>query len=200
MVSVGILVYDNNMRNVIILHGKPEKDEYYDPKFPSASNSHWLPWLQKQLTVNGIKADTPEVPMAFNPQWDLWVKEVERFEITPNTILIGHSCGAGFWVRYLSEHKDLSVSKVVLVAPSLGKDWDNHDFFDFTIDSEISKRTKSIIVFYSDNDKQSILDTVKTLQQTIPSINIREFHGLGHFTYEDMKTSEFPELLTEILT
>jgi predicted alpha/beta hydrolase family esterase len=187
------------MKNAIILHGKPERDEYYDPKFPSASNSHWLPWLQKQLTVNNIKADTPEVPMAFDPQWDLWVKEVERFEITPNTILVGHSCGAGFWIRYLSEHKDLPVGRVVLVAPSLGKDWDRHKFFDFTIDPEISNRTKNITVFYSDNDKQAIIDTVKTLRGTIPSINIREFHGFGHFTYEAMKTFEFPELLTEVL-
>lgn len=187
------------MKKAILLHGKPDKKEYYDSSTPSSSNYHWFPWLQKQLIVNSIKTDTPEVPLAFDPQWDLWVKEVERFEIDPDTILVGHSCGAGFWVRYLSEHKDLRVGKVVLVAPSLGKDWDKRSFFDFVIDPDISKRTKGITIFYSDNDRKAIQDAVKLLQKRIPDIKMREFHGLGHFTGEDMETPEFPELLDEAL-
>lgn len=104
------------MKNAIILHGKPSQKEYYDSKIPSSSNKHWIPWLQKQLIVNDIKADTPDVPHAHDPQWDLWVKEVERFEIGPETILVGHSCGAGFWIKYLSLNKTLKVGKVILVG------------------------------------------------------------------------------------
>jgi hypothetical protein len=33
------------MKNAIILHGGPDKQEYYDPETPSQSNMHWLPWL-----------------------------------------------------------------------------------------------------------------------------------------------------------
>ena len=51
--------------------------------------------------------------MAFQPKWDLWVREVERFDLTPETLIVGHSCGGGFWVRYLSEHPKLKVGKVV---------------------------------------------------------------------------------------
>jgi len=193
------LCYDVAMKNAILLHGKPGRKEYYDPTCPSASNYHWFPWLQKQLLVHDIKADTPEVPMAFDPQWELWTKEVERFEIGPDTMLVGHSCGGGFWVRYLSEHKDLKVGKVVLVAPSLGKNWDKRGFFDFTIDSDISKRAESITIFYANNDQPAILGAVKTLQQQIPGIKMREFPGLGHFTVEDMKNSAFPELLEALL-
>lgn len=36
------------MKNAIILHGGPDKEEYYDPKARSMSNSHWIPWLQAQ--------------------------------------------------------------------------------------------------------------------------------------------------------
>ena len=107
------------MKNAIILHGKPDREEYYDPKAPSMSNAHWIPWLQGQLLKQDIWAITPEVPNAYNPDWKLWCKEVERFDITPETVLVGHSCGAGFWLRWLSEHKDVKVGKVVLVAPSL---------------------------------------------------------------------------------
>lgn len=30
----------------IILHGMPDKEEYYDPANPSQSNRHRIPWLQ----------------------------------------------------------------------------------------------------------------------------------------------------------
>lgn len=108
------------MKNAIILHGQPSKEEYYDPERPSMSNAHWIPWLQGQLLKNDIAAATPEVPFAYEPEWELWKQEVERFEITPDTLIVGHSRGGEFWLRYLSENKDLSVGKVVLVAPSLG--------------------------------------------------------------------------------
>lgn len=108
------------MTNAILLHGKPGKDEYYDVNQPSASNAHWFPWLQNQLLARDIKADTPEVPLAFDRQWDLWVREVERFEIGSDTTLVEHSCGGGFWLRNLNEHQELRVGKVILVAPSLG--------------------------------------------------------------------------------
>lgn len=108
------------MKNAIILHGQPGKKEYYDPRMPSMSNAHWIPWLQGQLLKNDIAAATPEVPFAFKPEWNIWKQEVERFEIGPDTLIIGHSRGADFWLRWLSENKNATVGKVVLIAPSIG--------------------------------------------------------------------------------
>lgn len=189
------------MKNAIILHGKPGKNEYYDPKYPSSSNYHWIPWLQKQLMIKDIKADTPEVPHAYDPHWTLWLKEVERFEIGPQTILVGHSAGGGFWFRWLSEHKTAKVGKVVLVAPSYGQsqNWAGSDFFKYQIDKDLIKRTASLVIFYSDDDKQSTLDSVERYNKEIPGLELRKFHGYGHFTHLDMKTEEFPELLEECL-
>lgn len=187
------------MKNAILLHGKPGREEYYDSSKPSCSNYHWFPWLQKQLLINDVKADTPEVPFAFDPRYELWVEEVERFEMNSETMLVGHSCGGGFWVRYLSEHTDLRVGKIVLVAPSLGLDWDAKSFFDFTIDPDISKRTKSITILYSDNDKQGIEEAVRIFREKIPDIEFVKLKGFGHFTHRDMQGSEFPELLEELL-
>jgi pimeloyl-ACP methyl ester carboxylesterase len=108
------------MKKAIILHGGPSKEEYYDPNAPSMSNSHWLPWLQGQLLKHEIATNTPEIPHSFDwNSWPTWVKEVERFEIGPETILVGHSVGGGFWVKYLSLHPEIKVGKVVLVAPWL---------------------------------------------------------------------------------
>jgi len=189
------------MKNAIILHGMPSREEYYDPKAPSMSNAHWLAWLQAQLLKKDIAAATPEVPNAYEPDWATWVREVERFEIGPDTILVGHSCGAGFWVKYLSVHKDLKAGKVILVAPWLDPDGDEaHDFFDdFEIDAGLAARTKGLVIFNSDNDMGNVLKSVAAIRETIEDIKYKEFENYGHFTKSDMKTAEFPELLEECL-
>jgi predicted alpha/beta hydrolase family esterase len=189
------------MKNAIILHGGPSKKEYYDPKAPSMSNAHWIPWLQGQLLKNEIAAATPEVPHSYDRTWNVWSAEVERFDITPETILIGHSTGAGFFIKYLSIHPDITVGKVVLVAPWLDPDRElTTSFFnDFTIDPDLVSRTKGVTVMFSDDDQKSVLQTVEILRKQVVGIQFTEFHNYGHFCFDDMKTVEFPELLNHIL-
>jgi predicted alpha/beta hydrolase family esterase len=189
------------MKNAIILHGKCGKQEYYSNNYPSLSNSHWLPWLQKQLLMKDIHAVTPEVPNAFDPDWQTWVKEVERYEIGPDTLLVGHSCGGGFWVKYLSLNKDLKVGKVVLVAPWMDPDGDetNGFFNDFQIDPQIASRTARLTIYHSDNDMGNVHKTVATLRESLKDYEYKEFQNYGHFTYGAMKGQEFPELLDDCL-
>jgi uncharacterized protein len=184
------------MKNAIILHGLADKKEYYDPKLSASSNQHWLPWLQRQLILKDFKADTPEVLYPFKFDWDSWVREVERFDIKPNTILVGHSMGGGFWVRYLSEHPEIAVDKVVLVAPWLNlRHEENTNFFDFEIDPGIVEHANQFIIFGSDNDHPDVQNSVNLLKEKLPNITFRSFHNYGHFCYNDMKTEAFPELL-----
>ncbi len=189
------------MKNAIILHGGPTKEEYYDPESPSMSNSHWIPWLQSQLLKLDISASTPEVPHSYNRDWEVWSREVERYEISPETALIGHSTGAGFFVKYLSVHKKLKVGKIILVAPWIDpeKQLTTGFFDDYVIDVDLAARTKGIVVFNSDNDEDSVQKSAKIILENIKNIQYREFHNYGHFYIEDMATLEFPELLREIL-
>jgi len=187
------------MKNAIILHGKPGQQEYYDPVAPSPSNAHWLPWLQKQLQIRGFAAHTPEVPESWNPQYDLWRTEFERYDITPETLLVGHSCGGGFLVRWLSEHPDVHADKTVLVAPSLGLDWEGSDFFEFSIDPKIAERTAGLVIFGSDTDRPAIKEAITTFRNTINGAQYREFPGYRHFCLNDLGTAEFPELRDELL-
>lgn len=189
------------MKNAIILHGGPSREEYYDVTSPSESNSHWLPWLQAQLIKRDIMAATPEVPHAYDRNWSVWQREVERFDIGPETILVGHSTGAGFWIKYLSIHPDLKVDKVVLVAPWLDpfQERTKNFFDDFTMDPELVKRTAGVTVFVSDDDQEDIKETVRRVRATLKEVQFREFHNYGHFCFRDMRTTEFPELLSEIV-
>ena len=190
------------MKNAIILHGTSDKEEYYSPDYPSASNFHWLPWLQKQLLMKDIPTATPEMPHGYMPDYTVWKREFERFDITPETILVGHSCGGGFLVRWLSENPEQQVGKVVLVAPWLDpnktKGADN-DFFDFTIDTELANRTAGVTIFNSDDDMEAIHTSVKKITDTVTNIKLVEFTGKGHFCLGDLGTEEFPELLEEVL-
>jgi len=190
------------MTNAIIVHGTCNEQEYRSSDYPSLSNSHWLPWLQKQLLIRDIAAATPEIPGAYMPEYAAWAREFERFDITPETVLIGHSCGGGFLVRWLSEHPDVRVGKVVLVAPWLDPEKDkgqDNDFFDFHMDPKLVKRTGGVTIFNSDDDDVTIHTSVSRIMDAIPGIKLTEFHEKGHFCFEDLDTDAFPELLDEIL-
>lgn len=182
------------MKTAIILHGMPSKKEYFNPESRAQSNKHWLPWIQHQLILNGILAQTPEMPEPYEPNYEKWRSVFEQFKIDQETMLIGHSCGAGFLVRWLSENK-VKVGKVALVAPWLNPD---HEYetkmFDFEIDPSLAERTDGVTVFISSDDSQSILNSVDTIKSTIQDIVVKEFTDQGHFTFGTMKTDVFPEL------
>ena len=196
------------MANAILIHGWASKGEYYDPKYPTGSNSHWFPWLSKQLIISGIHTIAVEMPNGYFPKYEIWKKELERFDVDENTILVGHSLGGGFLIRWLSE-EDVKVGKVVLVAPWLGsmagddryspEEFDA-DFFDFKIDSDISHKTKGVTILSSTNDGIGVQRTVKFIQEKINNIKYLELENKGHFTLKSLGTDAFPELLEEILS
>lgn len=188
------------MKNAVILHGRPGRDEYYDASFPSANNSHWIPWLQKQLLINDIYAQTPEIPKAFNSSYEVWKKEFERFDISDSTLLVGHSKGAGFIVRWLSENSNLKVGKIFLVAPYIDPDKEEGgDFFNFEIDNELTSRTAGLSIFNSLDDMTSVTKSVQILRDSIRDTNYIEFANYGHFTRRGLGKVDFPELLELIL-
>ena len=182
------------MKNAILVPGRPDKDQHYDPNLPNNSENYWFSWLKRQLIISDINTLSIEPPMPFRPRYNEWKKEFERCDITPDTILVGHSCGGGFLMRYLSEHKDLSVGKVVLVAPwinpSNNPEADTADFFDFEIDPDFPSRTAGVTVFVSTDDYPDVVETVNMLREKVVNLDIREYLDRGHF-----KTTPFPELL-----
>ncbi|MCB9815180.1 alpha/beta hydrolase [Candidatus Nomurabacteria bacterium] len=187
------------MKNAIIVHGRPEKEEYYSDQYPSASNFHWIPWLQKQLMIRDIKADTPEIPMAFAPEWNTWRTEFERFDVNEESVLVGHSNGAGFLVRWLSENKNVKIDKLVLVAPSFNRNEFVHEnFFDFEIDPKLKERMNQITILNGLKDCDSVQKSVKRVIDEIDSVELIEFPDNEHFTADDIGV-EFIELLNVIL-
>lgn len=192
------------MKTAIIIHGWPGKEEYFNLNIPTPSNSHWFPWIQKQLLLKGILAQTPEMPEPYAPNYEKWKEVFEQFKVDEQTILVGHSCGGGFLVRWLSEN-NIKVGKVVLVAPWINSEKDpeleiDKDFFEFNIDENLTSKTAGFKIMYSADDDKYILDTVKILNEKIKNVELQEFKDKGHFVMGSMKTEVFPELLKNLLT
>jgi predicted alpha/beta hydrolase family esterase len=191
------------MKNAILVPGRPDKEEHYDANRRSNSEDHWFSWLKRQLILKDIHAVSIEPPFPLRPRYVEWKKEFERFDLTQDTILVGHSCGGGFLVRYLSEHKDLQLGNVVLVAPWINPmDYevsDTADFFDFEIDPNFPSRTNATTCFISSDDEPSVIKTVEILKDEVKGISYRKYTNKGHFTYDVMGTDQFLELLEECL-
>jgi predicted alpha/beta hydrolase family esterase len=121
-------------------------------------------------------------------------------DINIETALIGHSCGAGFLVRWLCENR-IRVGKVAFVAPFLDPDRDEvaPDFFNFIFDKGVVERSNGMAVFIAPEDDREIIDSARIITEKIPGIHTISLPGRGHFTIDSMKTDAFPELLDFLL-
>lgn len=163
-------------------------------------DKHWIPWTKEQLTAHGIKTETPLMPEPWAPDYAKFKKEFEKYEVSENTILIGTSCGCAFLVRWLGEAQR-KIKKLILVAPWKFPDENKRaqaDFYDYPIDNGIKNRVSEIVMFTADDEEA---DGKKSLQifHAVLGGEIIELKGRGHYTFNDMGTVEFPELIATVL-
>jgi len=185
--------------NCIIIHGCPPNPET-NIMSKARYFHHWIFWTKRELTKRGIPTDNPVMPEPWHPDYDKFKKEIEKYNITENTILIGHSCGCAFLVRWLGETKQ-KIKKLILVAPwklnSRGDKW-RKLFYEYPIDKTVKERVREIIMFTADNENEKGKKSLKIFQDALGGEKI-ELKGMGHFVFEDMGTEEFPELLEEVM-
>ena len=187
-------------RNCIIIHGCPSSpEELINMKDPGSYYKHWIPWAKKNLILKGIPTETPMMPTPWAPDYEKFKTEFEKYHVDENTILIGHSCGCAFLVRWLGESKQ-KISKLILVVP--WKIPDENDkfrasFYTYTIDESIKDRVGEIIMFTSDNEALEGKTSLQIFHDVIGG-RIIELKNHGHYTFKQMGTEEFPELLEVI--
>ncbi|MFH1071954.1 MAG: alpha/beta hydrolase [Nanoarchaeota archaeon] len=180
--------------NCIIVHGCPSDNKSL------SYNKHWMPWAQKELMKRNIKTVVPVMPSPWNPDYKKFKDAFEKYAVNEGTVLIGHSCGCAFLVRWLGETKK-SIAKLILVAP-----WKINDrgdkyreaFYTFTIDSTIKDCAKSIVMFTSDDEEPAGKASLRIYHTALEGkiVNLKKH---GHYTMKSMGTEIFPELLEEIL-
>ena len=185
--------------NVIIVHGanSSEKAAY---EGGVENTRHWFPWIRKELGKEDINFSNELYPKDWNPNYNEWKEIFEKNEINENTILVAHSLGCGFVLRWLAETKK-KVKKVILVAPYVldsPKSPGLAEMVNFEFDSSLNNLWKELIVFSSEDDGSYILKSAKEINSKLNSKHF-SFKDKGHFTKGDLGREEFPELLEEIL-
>jgi len=181
--------------NVILVHGSNSSEKEAKKDKPE-NERHWKPWLRNQLELKGIKFSNELYPRDWSPNYLEWKKILEKNLINQNSILIGHSAGGGFLIRWLGE-TSRKVGKLILIAPAIihSKEWISlNDLLNFEINPNIQNCAREVIIFVSDNDSKGIKDSVHMLAKTF-KIKPIELKNKGHFT----EINKFPELLAQIL-
>jgi hypothetical protein len=176
--------------NVIIVHGRADNKK-------DNPAGHWIPWIKKRLYEKRIDAFIPLMPKPWVPNYKNWKKEFDKLTVNEDSILVGHSAGGAFLVRWLGE-AEKKISKLILIAPwKVAESKDEKEFYDYEINRNVKNNVKEIILFTSD-DEEDGKRSVKIFNKALDG-EIIELENYGHFTLEDMGTEEFPELLDKIL-
>ena len=187
--------------NCIIIHGCPsDKEKAINPETRN-HDKHWIPWTKKELEKNGIKTDTPLMPEPWEPNYEKFKEEFEKYNVNEDSILIGHSCGTAFLVKWLGKSKK-KIKKLILVAP-----WKIPDrggdarikFYRYPIDETIKDRVEEIIYFTADDEAEDGKKSLKMFKEILGG-KVISINGYGHYIERHMHTTEFPELIREIIS
>ena len=115
-------------------------------------------------------------------------------------MLIGHSCGGAFLVRWLLE-TNKKVKKLILVSPAKvpeGVNDPRKDLYQFELPKDASQIANKIVIFTS-NDFPHHLKSLKMYKLSLKP-KVIKLENKFHFLYFQTKTNEFPELLEEALS
>ncbi|KAB2941945.1 MAG: alpha/beta hydrolase [Hyphomicrobium sp.] len=187
-------------RNCIIVHGCPAGPEGERDIETRSYDKHWIPWVRASLTARNIPTLIPIMPEPWAPDYQAYKREFEKLPVSERTILIGHSCGCAFLVRWLGESKQ-AIDTLVLVAPwKIPRAGDPHRkaFYEFAIDETIKARVRRILMFTSDTEREDGKKSLALYHAALGG-DIVDLADKGHYVMADMGTQAFPELLDRIV-
>lgn len=148
---------------------------------------------------NDFELFHPQMPnkqSAKYEEWKIWFEKLVPF-LNDDVILVGHSLGGLFFIKYLSEN---SFSKKIaalftVAAPYDGRN-NKHLNETFALKEDLSgvtKQVKHIFMYHSKDDHVVPFQDFEKYQKKLPGIQGRVFTDRDHFNQE-----EFPELVKDI--
>ena len=194
-------------KQVILIHGGSTFDSYKNYlaflnnlkiDLNRYKRTKWSDSLRQEL---GNKFDVllPKMPNPMNAKYDEWkilFKKIS-FLLDNNVILIGHSLGAIFLVKYLSENKfPKKILATLLVSPPYDDEGMEESLGDFVLSKSLNKLNKhggKIFIYQSKDDSVVPYSHLEKYKKALSDAIIREFKKRGHF--DQLK---FPELIKDI--
>ncbi len=153
----------------------------------------------KDALIETHECIMPRMPNAMNADykaWSIWFEKVIPF-LHDQIVLVGHSLGGGFLVRYLSENiLPVSIKQLHLVAGVID-DKDCPGVGEFGIDittwSGFTSTIEAVHVWHSSDDDCVPIHHAERLAEKCLEATTHYFTDRGHFLQP-----EFPELLQVI--
>ena len=105
------------------------------------------------------------------------------------------------WMPWIK--KQLIANGVETETPLMPSPWQpdyerfKSEFEKYPVDETIKDRVKKIIMFTADDEEENGKESLNIFHQVLGG-EVIELKGRGHYTQEDMKTEQFPELLAAI--
>ncbi|MDR2412888.1 MAG: alpha/beta hydrolase [Rickettsiales bacterium] len=137
------------------------------------------------------------MPTPYKPVYQEWKKTFEQLDHKNLSVVVGHSAGCGFFLKWIHENPNVSLDKLLLVAPWLDPQKLEAPFLEFTLNKNALDRVKEVHLFFSADDMDSIKVSTERIMQEYPSIIQHNYTDMGHFCFSD--TSETFEDLWEVL-
>lgn len=143
------------MKYIFINHG-----------FMGSNIENWFPWVKNEIDDDNTQVIIPQYPIDKDRHfYEYWKKVLDIYKefnyINSDSIIIGHSSGCAFTIKYLIEN-NIKVNKLIMVSGFnnyFSKDEDdfhkkvNQSFYmtdEYLI--EIRNLSDEIICIYGDND------------------------------------------------
>ncbi len=193
-------------KSLVIIHGGTTFDTYEEYwkylescelTLEKINRRDWKDDLIKNLLdFDVIYLKMPNSKNARYSEWKLWFEKTLHF-LTDEVVLIGHSLGGIFLVKYLSENDfPKRISQLHLVAAPYDTEVIKDSLTDFALNGtveKVSKKVDRIFLYQSKDDTAVAYEDALKYKRDLPEAELVEFENRGHFTQE-----KFPELIERI--
>ena len=194
-------------RQIIVIRGGGVFDTYkdyiaslkkYKLDFEKLKLKGWKENLPRRLGKN-FEVISPRMPNSMNAKYKEWKIMFEKLFpfLRNNLILIGHSLGGIFLVKYLSENKfPKKIKATFLVAAPYDDKTIKDSLGDFKLPRSLNKiqnQGGEIFFYNSEDDTQVSLVDLEKYKKSLPKAKVVIFKNRGHFEQID-----FPEIVKDI--
>ena len=163
----------------------------------------WSDWFEQiKWEYQIIRPEMPNKNMASYVAWKIWFEKIFPYLNHEDLIIIGHSLGAMFLIKYLWENTFPKKIKQLHLISSVFDESDMDDdekySWDFAYDQKIiphlEDQAEDIFLYHSTDDDIVPYAHTEKIKAYLPKAKLITLTNRGHFFGE----LEFPELLANI--